>query len=144
MRKLCTAIIYSFISAHAFSQCIVSGEITDQLGRRISGAAVVIMNAADSVSIAWEYTQDAPFHIQYTNPNNNKLLLYIEALGYENIYKNLPENATHCDIGRLKLVHSSTQIEEITITAEAPIKYKFVAGKMNSRFLDQLENKFSI
>ena len=29
----------------------------------------------------------------------------------------------------MKLVHSSTQIEEITITAEAPIKYKFVAGK---------------
>lgn len=129
MRKLCTAIICSFISVYAFPQCIVSGEVTDHTGRRISGAAVVIMNAADSVSIAWDYTQDEPFHIQYTNPNNNKLLLYIEAIGYESIYRNLPENATHCDLGRLELAHSNIQIEEITITAEAPIKYKFVAGK---------------
>lgn len=129
MRSLYIAIICSFISAYAFPQCIVSGEVTDHTGRRISGAAVVIMNAADSMSIAWSYTQDEPFHIEYTNSGNNKLLLYIEALGYESICRDLPENVTHCDFGQLKLSLLNTQIEEIAITADAPIKYRFVAGK---------------
>lgn len=129
MRSLYIAIICSFISTYTYPQCLVSGEVTDDTGRCINGAAVVIMNAADSMSIAWSYTQDGPFHIEYTNPDKNKLLLYIEALGYESICRDIPENVTHCDFGQLRLSLLSAQIEEISITTDAPIKYRFVAGK---------------
>lgn len=129
MGRFCITIICTFISICAFPQCIVRGEVTDHSGRRISGAAVVIMNAADSVSVAWDYTQDEPFHIRYTNPNNNRLLIYVKAFGYESVYRNLPENATDHDLGRLELSQSSIRIEEVAITADAPIKYRFTAGK---------------
>lgn len=129
MGRFWITIICMFISTYAFPQNIVSGQLTDSLGRNISGAAIVIMNAADSVAIAWDYTQDKPFNIQYTNPNDYKLLLYIEAYGYDSVYRYLPENALHCDLGRLSLAHSNIQIEEVTITADAPIKYRFVAGR---------------
>lgn len=129
MSRLCITIACIFISTYVFPQCIVSGEVTDHSGHRISGAAVVIMNAADSVSIAWDYTRDEPFRIRYTDPDNGKLLLYVEAFGYESIYRELPENAAHCDLGRLELAYSDIRIEAVAVTAEAPIKYRFAAGK---------------
>ena len=111
------------------AQDAVTGVITDSLGQCIMGAAVVVMDASDTTSIAWEYSQeDGKFRVQYHNPEGKRVLLFVQAYGYRNCYLPLAGKKVE-DVGRLTLGVWHVGLGEVAVQGEMPIRYKFVRGR---------------
>lgn len=119
---LCTSVTTS-------AQNVITGKLSDKTGNDIDGAAVVVMKAVDSTSLAWSYSEYGAFQIKYNNPSGDNLLLYIEAYGFNSIYREIPKNLTTFDLGRVIMDSVSVDLNEITVTAYSDVKYKYVAGK---------------
>jgi len=122
-------IILFNITTVVSAQNVVSGELVDKAGHGIDGAAVVVMNAKDSISVAWGYSEQGIFRLNYNTPANSKLLLYIEAYGFNSLFREIPKDATTFDIGTVVMDSVSVDLNEITVTAYTDVKYRFVAGE---------------
>ena len=111
------------------AQNVVTGIITDSLGQCILGAAVVVMDAADTTSIAWEYSQeDGRFRVQYHRQEGKEVLLFVQAYGYRSCYLPLAGKEVE-DVGKLTLGGWHVGLGEVAVQGEMPIRYKFVRGR---------------
>ena len=104
------------------AQNVVSGELVDRCGNGIDGAAVVVMKAKDSTSVAWGYSEQGMFQLSYNNTANSSLLLYIEAYGFNSVYREIPNDAETFDIGKVVMDSVSVDLNEITVTAYTDVK----------------------
>lgn len=111
------------------AQNVVLGELVDRSGNGIDGAAVVVMKAKDSTSVAWGYSEQGTFQLSYNNTANSRLLLYIEAYGFNSVYREIPNDAKTLDVGKVVMDSVSVDLNEITVTAYTDVKYRFVAGE---------------
>ena len=58
MKRCGILVLLLILRLCVLAQDAVTGVITDSLGQCIMGAAVVVMDASDTTSIAWEYSQE--------------------------------------------------------------------------------------
>lgn len=117
---------FSVIRSNAQSYT-VRGELRDSTGMGIAGAAIVVMDPADSVAVNMEYTKEPRFEIKYDNPGKKEMLLYIQAYGYKNVLLDL--KAEDENLGEIVLNPLSYDIDGIAVTADASVQYRSVRGK---------------
>lgn len=129
MGKVGLVCLFWFLSLGASGQSVVTGMVADSTGEGIVGAAVVVMDAADTTSIAWEYSQeDGRFWVQYHCQEGKEVLLFVQAYGYRSCYLPLAGKEVE-DVGKLTLGGWHVGLGEVAVQGEMPIRYKFVRGR---------------
>ena len=129
MGKVGLVCLFWFLSLGASGQSVVTGMVADSTGEGIVGAAVVVMDAADTTSIAWEYSQeDGRFWVQYHCQEGKEVLLCVQAYGYRSCYLPLAGKEVE-DVGKLTLGGWHVGLGEVAVQGEMPIRYKFVRGR---------------
>lgn len=130
MRRIGLLFLFLMLMVNVPAQVKIMGMIADSLGRGIPGAAVVVMNVADTTSIAWEYSQeDGAFCVECFSPVGNTMLLFVQAYGYQSEYFPLPEGKKEIDVGTLRLMLWHVELETVAVQEGMPIRYKFVRGR---------------
>ena len=129
MGKVGLVCLFWFLSLGASGQSVVTGMVADSTGEGIVGAAVVVMDAVDTTSIAWEYSQeDGRFRVQYHRQEGKEVLLFVQAYGYRSCYLPLAGEEVE-DVGKLTLGGWHVGLGEVAVQGEMPIRYKFVRGR---------------
>ena len=137
MKKRITLAILLLLGTYAFGQQeentpkhSVKGTISDTSGHTVNNVAVIVMDATDTTSIAWEYSdKEGRFQVRYPKQNGKKLLLFLQAYGYQSQYLNLQNDLTEQDLGRVILQPLHHNLDSVTVTATPDIKQQFVRGR---------------
>ena len=152
MKKRITLAILILFSGYVFAQQeentpkhSVKGTISDTSGHTLSNVAVIVMNATDTTSIAWEYSdKEGRFQVQYPK-QSEKLLLYLQAYGYQSRYLTLRNDLPHQELGRVVLQPLHLDLNSVTVKGYRDIKQQFVRGRDEFEIPQELgESKYDI
>jgi len=111
--------LISLLSLDAYSQNSVKGIIIDQQQTSIPFANVILLQASDSTTVykGTVSEEDGSFIIE--GVEENSYILEVRFVGYENLVKKIEVNG-NTDLRKLVLLESSSNLDEVTVTAKRP------------------------
>jgi len=111
--------LISLLSLDAYSQNSVKGIIIDQQQKSIPFANVILLQASDSTTVykGTVSEEDGSFLIEAVEDND--YVLEVRFVGYENLVKKI-EVKGNTNLRKLVLLESSSNLDEVTVTAKRP------------------------
>ena len=111
--------LISLLSLDAYSQNSVKGIIIDQQQKSIPFANVILLQASDSTTVykGTVSEEDGSFLIEAVEGND--YVLEVRFVGYENLVKKI-EVKGNTNLKKLVLLESSSDLDEVTVTAKRP------------------------
>ncbi len=118
MRRLLLLIL--FAPTLAFSQKFnLHGTLTDSLSNPLPSATVMLLNAKDSSLVSFGIS-DAKGLFALKSIAQGKYIFKVSFIGYATYTRSVAPDAgaTEVDLGRIKLLPKSTQLDEVVVQAE--------------------------
>ncbi len=111
-------LVFCLLSVMAFSQsAALNGIVTDEQGKPLTGASVVLLKAADSTLIKGTAT-DINGYFELTENRPGFFLLRISFISYQNYFRYVRLQNPPLALGKISLIPNSNTLNQVTVTAE--------------------------
>lgn len=121
--------LLGLLSCFSFGQKshTVRGSLVDTTDKAVPEAIVVLMTRADSTQMALVYSPDGVFEMTWSNKQEEEVMLFISAIGYNSKYINVDKSRS--DLGNITMKPLSVFMEEVNVSVRKPIGHKFERGR---------------
>jgi len=105
----------------SFAQSSIQGTLKDDAGKGVSGAAISVMNAADSALLTYDISDDRGY-FDIAVADTGKVFLVINMIGFQS-YGSQPVSlhGSSTTLPDIKLMRSNGQLKDVAVVARKPL-----------------------